>query len=130
MAVGRVMKDLDPVTIESYGLLAQSVKWKLGTRKRKSLFKLCMNSLMPDEVNVSSSTVYKGITKSNFWHLRLGYIGHGGLDSIVRKTTASKSTSRLCRIGRRVMGVLWQANASELNAKVSGACKEDARSHP
>ncbi|KAG6606568.1 Retrovirus-related Pol polyprotein from transposon TNT 1-94 [Phytophthora cinnamomi] len=40
---------------------------------------------MPDEANVASSKDRKGDTTSYLWHLRLGHIGHGGLDAIVKK---------------------------------------------
>uniref|UniRef100_A0AAV1UBA3 Retrovirus-related Pol polyprotein from transposon TNT 1-94-like beta-barrel domain-containing protein n=1 Tax=Peronospora matthiolae TaxID=2874970 RepID=A0AAV1UBA3_9STRA len=62
--VGRLTKNIDPVTFESDGCFAQSksVKWQLGTRKGKGLLKLCMTPLMPDEANVSSSTGLMGPT--------------------------------------------------------------------
>ncbi|KAG3021508.1 hypothetical protein PC121_g24862 [Phytophthora cactorum] len=41
--------------------------------------------MMPDEANVASSKDRKGDTTSYLWHLRLGHIGHGGLDAIVKK---------------------------------------------
>uniref|UniRef100_A0AAV1TWV2 Integrase catalytic domain-containing protein n=1 Tax=Peronospora matthiolae TaxID=2874970 RepID=A0AAV1TWV2_9STRA len=40
---------------------------------------------MPDEANVSSSTSFNGTNRSYLRHLRLGHIGHNGLDSIVKK---------------------------------------------
>uniref|UniRef100_A0AAV1V6N0 CCHC-type domain-containing protein n=1 Tax=Peronospora matthiolae TaxID=2874970 RepID=A0AAV1V6N0_9STRA len=61
--------DIGHVTFESDGCFAQSksVKWQL------------------DEANVSSSTGFNGTNRSYLWHLRLGHIGHNGLDSIVKK---------------------------------------------
>ncbi|KAG2758561.1 hypothetical protein Pcac1_g29317 [Phytophthora cactorum] len=44
-----------------------------------------MTPMMPDEANVASSKDRKGDTTSYLWHLRLGHIGHGGLDAIVKK---------------------------------------------
>uniref|UniRef100_A0AAV1TLY0 GAG-pre-integrase domain-containing protein n=1 Tax=Peronospora matthiolae TaxID=2874970 RepID=A0AAV1TLY0_9STRA len=40
---------------------------------------------MPDEANDSGSTGLSGTASSYLWHLRLGHIGHGGLDFIVKK---------------------------------------------
>ncbi|GMF60950.1 unnamed protein product [Phytophthora lilii] len=44
-----------------------------------------MTPVVPDEANVASSKDRKGDTTSYLWHLRLGHIGHGGLDAIVKK---------------------------------------------
>ncbi|POM65545.1 Copia proteinlike putative [Phytophthora palmivora] len=63
----------------------KKIKWQLGAREDKGLFKLCMTLIMPDEANVSSSKERKGDITSYLWHLRLGHIGHGGLDAIVVK---------------------------------------------
>ncbi|KAG3111965.1 hypothetical protein PI126_g24801 [Phytophthora idaei] len=41
--------------------------------------------MMPDEANAASSKDRQGDTTSYLWHLRLGHIGHGGLDAIVKK---------------------------------------------
>ncbi|KAG2758739.1 Retrovirus-related Pol polyprotein from transposon TNT 1-94 [Phytophthora cactorum] len=86
-SVGRFTKDVGPVTFESDGCFAETkgLKWKLGAREGKGLFKLCMTPMMPDEANVASSKDRKGDTTSYLWHLRLGHIGHGGLDAIVKK---------------------------------------------
>ncbi|KAG3254075.1 hypothetical protein PI124_g1314 [Phytophthora idaei] len=86
-SVGRFTKDVGPVTFESDGCFAETkdLRWKLGAREGKGLFKLCMTPGMPDEANVASSKNRKGDTTSYPWHLRLGHIGHGGLDAIVKK---------------------------------------------
>ncbi|POM77764.1 Integrase catalytic core protein [Phytophthora palmivora] len=86
-SVGRFTKDVGPVTFERDGCFAETkkIKWQLGAREGKGLFKLCMTPIMPDEANVSSSKDRKGDTTSYLWHLRLGHIGHGGLDAIVKK---------------------------------------------
>ncbi|KAG2758708.1 Retrovirus-related Pol polyprotein from transposon TNT 1-94 [Phytophthora cactorum] len=86
-SVGRFTKDVGPVTFESDGCFAETkgLKWKLGAREGKGLFKLCMTPMMPDEANVASSKDRKGDTTSYLWQLRLGHIGHGGLDAIVKK---------------------------------------------
>ncbi|POM66197.1 Putative retroelement, partial [Phytophthora palmivora] len=86
-SVGRFTKDVGPVTFERDGCFAETkrIKWQLGARKGNGLFKLCMTPIMPDEANVSSSKDRKGDTTSYLWHLRLGHIGHGGLDAIVKK---------------------------------------------
>uniref|UniRef100_A0AAV1V1L6 Uncharacterized protein n=1 Tax=Peronospora matthiolae TaxID=2874970 RepID=A0AAV1V1L6_9STRA len=86
-SVGRFTKDVGPVTFETNGCFAETkgVKWKLGAREGKGLFKLCMTPEASNEANVSSSNDCKRGTGSYLWHLRLGHIGHGGLDAIVKK---------------------------------------------
>uniref|UniRef100_H3H8T6 Integrase catalytic domain-containing protein n=1 Tax=Phytophthora ramorum TaxID=164328 RepID=H3H8T6_PHYRM len=64
----------------------KGLKWQLGAREGKGLFKLCMTPMMPDEANAASSKDRQGDTTSYLWHLRLGHIGHGGLDAIVKKS--------------------------------------------
>ena len=80
-------KDVGPVTFESDGCFAEanSVKWELGTRMGKGLFKLCMTPIIHEEANVSSSKPRNGNTTSYLWHLRLGHIGHSGLEDIVKE---------------------------------------------
>uniref|UniRef100_H3GZY1 CCHC-type domain-containing protein n=1 Tax=Phytophthora ramorum TaxID=164328 RepID=H3GZY1_PHYRM len=87
-SVGRFTKDVGPVTFESDGCFAdkKGLKWQLGAREGKGLFKLCMTPMMPDEANAASSKDRQGDTTSYLWHLRLGHIGHGGLDAIVKKS--------------------------------------------
>uniref|UniRef100_H3H4T3 CCHC-type domain-containing protein n=1 Tax=Phytophthora ramorum TaxID=164328 RepID=H3H4T3_PHYRM len=89
-SVGRFTKDVGPVTFESDGCFG--LKWQLGTREGKGLFKLCMTPMMPDEANAASSKDRQGDTTSYLWHLRLGHIGHGGLDAIVKKSYGVAST--------------------------------------
>ena len=86
-SVERFTKDVGSVTFESEGCLSQakSVKWQLGARMGKGLFKLCVTPIMPDKTNVSSSNSCKMYTTSCLWHLRLGHIGDGGLHAIVKK---------------------------------------------
>ncbi|KAG2758736.1 hypothetical protein Pcac1_g29154 [Phytophthora cactorum] len=45
-SVGRFTKDVGPVTFESDGCFAETkgLKWKLGAREGKGLFKLCMTA--------------------------------------------------------------------------------------
>uniref|UniRef100_H3H2R9 Retrovirus-related Pol polyprotein from transposon TNT 1-94-like beta-barrel domain-containing protein n=1 Tax=Phytophthora ramorum TaxID=164328 RepID=H3H2R9_PHYRM len=87
-SVGRFTKDVGPVTFESDGCFADNkgLKWQLGAREGKGLFKLCMTPMMPDKANAASSKDRQGDTTSYLWHLRLGHIGHGGLDAIVKKS--------------------------------------------
>ncbi|KAG2854425.1 hypothetical protein PC119_g28480 [Phytophthora cactorum] len=86
-SVGRFTKDVGPVIFERDGCFAEKkgLKWQLGARLGKGLFKLCMTPMMPDEANAPSSKDRQGDTTSYLWHLRLGHIGHGGLDAIVKK---------------------------------------------
>uniref|UniRef100_A0AAV1T8D3 Uncharacterized protein n=1 Tax=Peronospora matthiolae TaxID=2874970 RepID=A0AAV1T8D3_9STRA len=90
-SVGRFIKDVGPVTFEVDGCFAETkgFKWKLGALEGKGLFKLCMTPVLPDEVNVASPINFKGDNTSYLWHLRLGHIGHGGLDAIVKKDYGS-----------------------------------------
>uniref|UniRef100_H3H9M5 GAG-pre-integrase domain-containing protein n=1 Tax=Phytophthora ramorum TaxID=164328 RepID=H3H9M5_PHYRM len=87
-SVGRFTRDVGPVTFESDGCFADNkgLKWQLSAREGKGLFKLCMTPMMPDEANAASSKDRRGDTTSYLWHLRLGHIGHGGLDAIVKKS--------------------------------------------
>uniref|UniRef100_A0AAV1UYS4 Integrase catalytic domain-containing protein n=1 Tax=Peronospora matthiolae TaxID=2874970 RepID=A0AAV1UYS4_9STRA len=48
-----------------------------------------MTPVLPDKVNVASPINFKGDNTSYLWHLRLGHIGHGGLDAIVKKDYGS-----------------------------------------
>ena len=86
-SVGRFTKDIGSVTFEVDGCFAETkgLKWKLGAREGKGLFKLCMTPLLPDEVHMASSNGCKGDTTSYLWHLRLGHIGFDGLDTIIKK---------------------------------------------
>ena len=86
-SVGRFTKDVGAVTFEDEGCFAEAkgLKWKLGDREGRGLFKLCMTPIMTNEANVTRSLGCHGDTTSYLWHLRLGYIGHGGLDAIVRR---------------------------------------------
>ena len=87
-SVGRFTKDVGPVTFERDGCFAETkdLRWKLGAREGKGLFKLCMTPILMDEANITRSMGYHGDTTSYLWHLRLGHIGHGGLDAIVKKS--------------------------------------------
>lgn len=44
-----------------------------------------MTPISSNEVNVASSSECIGDIKSYLWHLRLGRIGHDGLDEMVKK---------------------------------------------
>ncbi|CEG39615.1 gag-pol polyprotein [Plasmopara halstedii] len=74
---------------------AKGLRWKLGAREGNGLFKLGMNPMHVDEVNMISLSTRHGDTTSYLWHLRLGRIGHGGLSIIVTKDygTGINSTS-------------------------------------
>uniref|UniRef100_A0AAV1TFW5 Retrovirus-related Pol polyprotein from transposon TNT 1-94-like beta-barrel domain-containing protein n=1 Tax=Peronospora matthiolae TaxID=2874970 RepID=A0AAV1TFW5_9STRA len=86
-SVGRFTKDVDPVTFTKDGCYgeAKGVKWKIGAREGKGLFKLQMASAAPEQANAAKSSGCQGGTKSYLWHLRLGHIGHDGLNSTVTK---------------------------------------------
>ena len=86
-SVGRFTKDVGPVTFTQDGCFAEvnGLRWKLGAREGKGLFKLCIEPFLVDEANVTSSLECHGDTTSYLWHLRLGHIGYGGLTTIVTK---------------------------------------------
>ena len=62
-SVGRFTKDVGPVTFETNGCFAETkgVKWKLGVREGKELFKICMTPEASNEANVSSSMIVQGV---------------------------------------------------------------------
>uniref|UniRef100_A0AAV1UD57 Retrovirus-related Pol polyprotein from transposon TNT 1-94 n=1 Tax=Peronospora matthiolae TaxID=2874970 RepID=A0AAV1UD57_9STRA len=86
-SVGRFTKDVGPVTFTKDGCYgeAKGTKWKIGAREGKGLFKLQMTPVAPEQANAAKSSGCQGGTKSYLWHLRLGHIGHDGLNCIVTK---------------------------------------------
>ena len=69
-------------------VLLKGSKWTIGTRAGKGLFKLNMTPLSIETVNMASATQDAVASKSYLWHLRLGHIGYGGLEAIVKKNLA------------------------------------------
>lgn len=61
-SVGRFTKDVGFVSFETDGCFAKAkgLEWKLGARKGKGLFKLCMTPIVHDKANVASSKDRKG----------------------------------------------------------------------
>ena len=80
-------QSVGPVTFTKDGCYAEAkgIKWKIGAPEGRSLFKLQMSPLTQEEANVAKSLGCQGDTKSYLWHLRLGHIGHDGLDTIIKK---------------------------------------------
>uniref|UniRef100_A0AAV1TUT9 CCHC-type domain-containing protein n=2 Tax=Peronospora matthiolae TaxID=2874970 RepID=A0AAV1TUT9_9STRA len=93
-SVGRFTKDVGPVTFTKDGCYgeAKGTKWKIGAREGKGLFKLQMTPVAPEQANAAKSSGCQGGTKSYLWHLRLGHIGHDGLNCIVTKNIELAST--------------------------------------
>ena len=60
-------------------------KWKIGERAGKGLFKLCMVPVQVESACVASEFKDVKMSKSYLWHLRLGHIGHDGLNAIVKQ---------------------------------------------
>ena len=89
-SVGRFTKDVAPVTFDNNGcaVLLKGAKWTIGTRAGKGLFKLNMTPVPVETVNMASATQDSAVSKSYLWHLRLGHIGYGGLEAIVKKNLA------------------------------------------
>ncbi|KAF1325883.1 Integrase catalytic core protein, partial [Globisporangium splendens] len=86
-SVGRFTKDVAPVTFDTNSCFVnlKGQKWKIGERAGKGLFKLCMTPVQAESTSIASVPEAPRMSKSYLWHLRLGHIGHGGLDSIVEK---------------------------------------------
>uniref|UniRef100_A0AAV1UAV2 CCHC-type domain-containing protein n=1 Tax=Peronospora matthiolae TaxID=2874970 RepID=A0AAV1UAV2_9STRA len=86
-SVGRFTKDVGPVTFTKDGCYgeAKGAKWKINAREGKGLFKLQMTPVAPEQANAAKSSGCQRGTKSYLWHLRLGHIGHDGLNCIVTK---------------------------------------------
>ena len=89
-SVGRFTKDVAPVTFNNNGCFVQlkGAKWTIGSRAGKGLFKLNMTPVPVETVNMANVTQDSGVSKSYLWHLRLGHIGYGGLEAIVKKNLA------------------------------------------
>ncbi|KAF1318429.1 Integrase catalytic core protein, partial [Globisporangium splendens] len=69
-SVGRFTKDVAPMMFDI----------------SKGLFKLCMTPVKTESARVASAAAdIPRAGKSYLWHLRLGHIGHGGLDAIVKQ---------------------------------------------
>ena len=83
-------EDVTPVTFENNGCTVQlkGAEGNIGTRVGKGLFKLNMTPLPIETVNMASATQDAVASKSYLWHLRLGHIGYGGLEAIVKKNLA------------------------------------------
>ncbi|KAF1328946.1 Gag-pol polyprotein, partial [Globisporangium splendens] len=87
-SVGRFTKDVAPMTFDTSVCYVnlKGQKWKVGERAGKGLFKLCMTPVKTELARVASAAADIPRTgKSYLWHLRLGHIGHGGLDAIVKQ---------------------------------------------
>ena len=52
---------------------------------RKGLLNLCMTPVQEERAKVASIFKAPQMSKSYLWHLRLGHIGHSGLDAIVKQ---------------------------------------------
>ena len=98
-SVGRFTKDVGLVTFKQGECFAEvnGLRWKLGAREGKGLFKLCIEPFLVDEANVTSSLECHGDTTLYLWHLRLGHIGYDGLSTIltIGSGTGIKLTSLL-----------------------------------
>ncbi|CEG39830.1 FOG: Transposon-encoded proteins with TYA, reverse transcriptase, integrase domains in various combinations [Plasmopara halstedii] len=89
-SVGCFTKDVGPVVFDKEGCLAEmkGVKWKIGAREGKGLFRLQMTPVARGEANpVKFTTMNKDI--SYLWHLHLGHTGHDGLSAIIKKYLAT-----------------------------------------
>ncbi|KAF1316242.1 Integrase catalytic core protein, partial [Globisporangium splendens] len=118
-SVGRFTKDVAPMTFDTSVCYVnlKGQKWKVGERAGKGLFKLCMTPVKTESARVASAAVDIPRTgKSYLWHLRLGHIGHGGLDVIVKQklgigidiTSVSKwELCGGCALGKQTRRCVW-----------------------
>ena len=85
-SVGRVTKDVRPVTFESYASYgkAKYVNCQLFACMGMVRFMLCMTPLKLGEATVSSWKGHSEDTTFQLWHLQLGHIVHGVLDAIIK----------------------------------------------
>ena len=123
-SVGRFTKDVAPMTFDTSvcHVNLKNKKWRIGERAGKGLFKLCMTPVQSENASVASVPGGPPMSKSYLWHLRLGHIGHGGLDAIVKQKLgvgidiASVSKWELCNgcaLGKQTR-VNFQSTGSEL----------------
>uniref|UniRef100_A0AAV1UQ06 Integrase catalytic domain-containing protein n=1 Tax=Peronospora matthiolae TaxID=2874970 RepID=A0AAV1UQ06_9STRA len=86
-SVGLFTKDVATVTFDTSACYAnfKNQKWKIGERAGKGLFKLCMTPVQVESASIASESNKPQMSKSYLWHLRLGHIGHRGLDAIVKQ---------------------------------------------
>jgi transposase InsO family protein len=86
-SVGRFTKDVASMTFDNSVCYVdlKGQKWKIGERVGKGLFKLCMTPVKTESARAGAASDTSRASKSYLWHLRLGHIGHGGLDSIVKQ---------------------------------------------
>ena len=103
-SVGRFTKDVGPVTFERHGCFAEAkgLRWKLGVREGKGLFKLCMTPIMMDEANVTRSMGCHGDTKSYLCTFDLVTLVMAGLMLLSRRSTVLALTLRQSSSGRCV----------------------------
>ena len=80
-------KDVGPITFDKEKCFAKikAINWTIGTRIGKGLLKLCMTPVPISNVHALAGSESSLVSKAYLWHLRLGHIGHGGLDTIVKK---------------------------------------------
>ena len=84
-SVSRFTEDVDPITfdVDKCFVNLKGASWTIGKRIGKRLFEL---SVTPVPVtNALAASESSPDSEAYLWHLRLGHIGHGGLDSIVKK---------------------------------------------
>ncbi|KAG2759099.1 hypothetical protein Pcac1_g28831 [Phytophthora cactorum] len=125
-SVGRFTKDVRPATFENDGCFAETkdIKWKLGAREGKGLFKLCMTPIMPDEAMLQVRRIAKGY---HFVPLASSTWSHRPWRSRCHRQEGLRCWYRY-GVGEAVGAVRWvctrQANASEPHAKVAKPRKE------
>lgn len=88
-SVARFARDVGPITFETNKKCAATLKgsvWTIGTRVKKGLFKRNMTPIIGGKsgANAFATSDSNSTAKSHIWHLRLGHIGHAGLDLMVK----------------------------------------------
>jgi len=86
-SVSRFAKDVDPITfdVDKCFVDLKDASWTIEKRIGKSLFKLSTTPAITNNAHALATSESTSTSKAYLWHLRLGHIGHGGLDSIVKK---------------------------------------------
>ncbi|KAF1318440.1 Gag-pol polyprotein, partial [Globisporangium splendens] len=86
-AVSRFTKDVGPITfdVDKCFVKLKGASWTIGKRIGKGLFKLSMTPIPVSNARALAASELSSTSKAYLWHLRLGHIGHGGLETIVKK---------------------------------------------
>ncbi|CEG45551.1 Phosphatidylinositol kinase (PIK-G3) [Plasmopara halstedii] len=110
----RSTKDVGPVTFERDGCFAEvkGLRWKLGEREGKGLFRLCMKPIIPDEANVTRSLGCHEDTTSPDLAAAVGVLSQFATDPCPTHWQALKRVLRYIQ-GTKTFGIKFQATSEE-----------------